>query len=99
MKSFETAFKKHLEENTVAAALGGSPGGSGIGPYDIEYAGGRHGDNRLPGGPGKKGRSMWKDPGAQGPSTKKKKKKKKKPSKGVKTLIPLQRRLTSQKDM
>ena len=70
MKSFETAFKKHLEENTVGAALGGSPSSGGIGPYGIEHAAG---DLRIPTGPAKKSTSTWKDSGAQGPGKKKKK--------------------------
>lgn len=80
MKLFERLFNKHLlEDVSVASALGGSPLESGIGPYEIEYAGGRDGDNRLPTG-GKK------------QAKKEKKKTKKKHNGEINVLIPLQKR-------
>lgn len=78
--NYEKAFYMHLAEDISAGdALGGSPSGNGIGPYDIEYAGGKHGDNRLPTG-GKK------------TSKKQSKKKKTKRDGSLETLVPLQRR-------
>ena len=107
MKVFERAFYRCIEEDvSVGSALGGSPDGGGIGPYDIAYAGGRHGDNRLPSGPRKLSKSMGKMPDPS-KSLKKKKKKKKKSKKkilnaksvmpgfnmsGINSLFPLQRR-------
>lgn len=78
MKLFEKTFYKQLNEDmTAAAALGTSPAGLGIGPYDVDYAGGRDGDNRIPMG-GKK---------------KQKKNKSKKPKDGsLDVLVPMQSR-------
>lgn len=50
-KIYENLFYQYLSEDiTTSDALGGSPAGDGIGPYDIEYA---KDDHRLPMG-GKK---------------------------------------------
>lgn len=80
MKLYETSFYRQLSEDvTVASALGGTPAAAGIGPYEIEYAGGRDGDNRLPMG-GKKQRKR------------KKRNKNRDKDVGVNLLIPTQRR-------
>lgn len=80
MKLYETSFYQQLSEDiTVGSAMGGSPEAAGFGPYEIEYAGGRHGDNRLPMG----GRKQTK---------KKKKNKNKHKDVGINLLIPTQRR-------
>jgi hypothetical protein len=77
MKLFEQAFNQQLKEDmTSAHVLGSSPEMASVGPYEIEYAGGRDGDNRLPMG-GKK---------------KQKKHKKKPKDGSLQTLIPTQRR-------
>ena len=96
MKSYYKAlFYKLLDEDMTAGAGGvfgntSSMGHGGAIDSSDFYA---SGDTRIPTGPAKGSRTMWKDSGEQGPS-KKKKKKKAKISKenNIKTLIPIQRR-------
>lgn len=80
-KNYERLFYQHLSEDvTVGDALGGSPAGDAIGPYDVEYA--KH-DHRIPMG------------GVRSPGDKKRKRKKSKKHKrdgSLDVLIPMQSR-------